>query len=539
MAESRAVDEFSNEDEFVTTDSEREAGEEPQTKKSKKVYKQKYNRQWEKDPELKPWIAPCKSNPYSAECRVCNKTLTAGLSELKRHAKTKKHLDMTKTRKTTRCITDIMGPVDTLKEDIKVSELKLAMFVAEHNISFQAMDHLTEVLRSAFPDSKIATQFACKHTKVRSLIKNVLAKHLRADLVAKLKLNRFSIIIDETTDVATQKQLAIVVRFFCEEQNTVKSQFFKVIEVAAADATTIVTTINSLFQKEGIPIDNIVGYASDTTNVMFGQNHSVVTLLKQRLPNLVVIKCLCHTAHLCASHACEKLPRSIESFIRDVYSHFSHSAKRIAQYKTFQHFTETEPHKILRPAQTRWLSLEGCVRRVLEQWPALEAYFESAAENDRLVSSQNILSALKNPIYKLYLFFLKFVLPKFTNFNKLFQSEKPNLHILDKCLETTYKAFLSCYMSTAYLSSRSIELIDPASTIHMLPLSSMTMGQDVTDFLMKPELATMKREVLGFLEHVRSFYIEAANQIKSRFPINDPVIKSLRFLMEEINTVSK
>ena len=210
-----------------------------------------------------------------------------------------------------RSIADIMGPVDTLKKDTKVAELKFAMFVAEHNIPFQAIDHLTEVMRSAFPDSKIASEFTCKHTKVRSPVKNVLAKRFRADLVGKLKSTLFSIIIDETTDIATQKQLAIVVRFFCEQENKVKSQFFKIVEVTAADATTIVSAITVLLQKADVPIDNIVGYASDTTNVMFGQHHSVVSLLKERLPHLFVIKCLCHSAHLCASHAFEKLPRSI------------------------------------------------------------------------------------------------------------------------------------------------------------------------------------------------------------------------------------
>lgn len=107
-----------------------------------------------------------------------------------------------------------------------------------------------------------------------------------------LKSTFFSIIIDESTDIATKKQLAIVVRYFSERENKVK------IEVAAGDATTLVSTITSLFEKENIPLKNIIGYSSDTTNVMFGQHHSVVSLLKNRLPHIVVIKCLCHTAHL-------------------------------------------------------------------------------------------------------------------------------------------------------------------------------------------------------------------------------------------------
>jgi hypothetical protein len=96
------------------------------------------------------------------------------------------------------------------------------------------------------------------------------------------------------------------------------------------------------------------------------------------------MKCLCHSADLCASHACEKLPRAVEDLVRDIYSHFSHSAKHLAAYKEFQHFTNTEPHRILQPCQTHWLSLQHCVQRVLEQWSAFEAYFEQAVLKDRL-----------------------------------------------------------------------------------------------------------------------------------------------------------
>ena len=184
---------------------------------------------------------------------------------------------------------------------------------------------------------------------------------------------------------------------------------------------------------------------------MFGEHHSVVSLLKQKIPNIFTMKCLCHSAHLCASHACEKLPKAVEDFVRDIYSHFAHSAKRLNEYEKFQHFSKTEPHKILKPAQTRWLSLDQCVQRILERWSALELYFKHSALHDRLVKSQNLFAALQNPIFKLYFQFLAFVLPKFTRFNKLFQSETPNIHFLSSYLAPTYKGFLSCYLSSTYI----------------------------------------------------------------------------------------
>lgn len=344
-----------------------------------------------------------------------------------------------------------------------------------------------------------------------------------------MRRTKFSIIIDETTDISTKKLLAVVVRFFSDRENRLKCQFLKLIETPHSDATSLFTTLITYFEKKKIPLLNIIGYASDTTNVMFGQHHSVVSLLKEKIPFLFTMKCLCHSAHLCASHACEKLPRAIEDLVRDIYSHFSHSAKRLAEYEKFQHFTNTTPHKLRKPAQTRWLSLEQCITRILEQWSALETYFTQAAEKDRLVSTTTILAALKNPIFKLYYHFLSFVLPKFNRFNKLFQSETPNIHFLSNYLSSTYKAFLSCYLSPSYLRSTALDKIDPESA-NLLPLTSMNMGQEVSQFLVKPNIAQMKNDIMGFLQHVQLFYIEAAKQIKMRFPINDPILKSLTVL---------
>ena len=155
-------------------------------------------------------------------------------------------------------------------------------------------------------DLEIADQFQSKHTKSRAIVKHVLADHFRAQLYDNLKKTFFSIIMDETTDISSEKLLAIVVRFFCAKEKRVKSQFLKLLEVAESDADTLVQALTSFFNKNQIPLSNIISYMSDTTNVTFGQQHSVVTLLKGITPHLYTMKCLCHSGHLCASDACEK-----------------------------------------------------------------------------------------------------------------------------------------------------------------------------------------------------------------------------------------
>lgn len=61
---------------------------------------------------------------------------------------------------------------------------------------------------------------------------------------------------------------------------------------------------------------NLIGYAADGANVMMGKNPSVNVLLKNDLPHLFTMKCICHSFELCAlsKYAGEKIPRLSNPF---------------------------------------------------------------------------------------------------------------------------------------------------------------------------------------------------------------------------------
>lgn len=100
---------------------------------------------------------------------------------------------------------------------------------------------------------------------------------------------------------------------------------------------------------------------------MMGTNHSVQTLLKADLPDLYVLKCICHSLALCASYACLKLSRTPEDLVRDIHNYFQNSYKRLNSFHTFQIFINAKPHKLPYHSQTRWLSLVSVVKRIFEQ----------------------------------------------------------------------------------------------------------------------------------------------------------------------------
>lgn len=241
------------------------------------------------------------------------------------------------------------------------------MFMLLHNLPFS----LVELLKALAPDSKIARYLKCSRTKFTSVTNTILRDEGIEDVAKDLRKCKFSVIIDETTDISTKKCLAIVVRYFDQVSNRVRDRFFSLIELQSCDAATIYSTLIDLLQLHQIPTENLIGFASDNASVMVGRIGGVQALLKKDIPFLFVLGCVCHSMHLCSSAASKHIPRYIEKLLRNIYSYFCHSAKRISEFKDLQELFSVKTHKLLKTSATRWLSLEQVIKRVLEQWDCL------------------------------------------------------------------------------------------------------------------------------------------------------------------------
>lgn len=83
---------------------------------------------------------------------------------------------------------------------------------------------------------------------------------------------------------------------------------------------------------------------------MMRSNNSVMSRFHTLIPNLFILKCICHS-FLCASTTCEKLLVYIEVLIRDIYNYPNISLKGTKAFMKFQKFAELKPLKTLHPAQ--------------------------------------------------------------------------------------------------------------------------------------------------------------------------------------------
>ncbi len=73
-------------------------------------------------------------------------------------------------------------------------------------------DHLPKLMKTICKDLKVTENIKCGRTKAAGLINNVTGKEYHEQLIQLLRENKFSLIVDESTDKGRVKHLFMVAR---------------------------------------------------------------------------------------------------------------------------------------------------------------------------------------------------------------------------------------------------------------------------------------------------------------------------------------
>ncbi|KAF0289875.1 hypothetical protein FJT64_011879 [Amphibalanus amphitrite] len=160
---------------------------------------------------------------------------------------------------------------------------------------------------------------------------------------------------------------------------------------------------------------------------------------------------------------------------------------------------------------------------MFEQWPALVKYFEAASKDDHVQSSKTILAALKDPVFKMYFAFLKYILPLVTKANELFQSESAQIQSVRRALVKLYISVAHNYLRAD--RDESLETISPDNPRNFIPLPDMYCGANVEAIILTS--AVPDELVESFRLRVQMFYVELCHQIQKRFNFKDATWKLL------------
>lgn len=126
-----------------------------ESQRETKKYETKFRSEWK---AKFIWLQEQPNLPQGKLCKFCNDPIAGGLTHIERHAERKAHKAAESAAHET---PDVTTYVDKLFKEsssavvAKRLEVRLSAFVAEHNLSFAIMDHLSALLKSTITDSEI------------------------------------------------------------------------------------------------------------------------------------------------------------------------------------------------------------------------------------------------------------------------------------------------------------------------------------------------------------------------------------------------
>ncbi|XP_062972283.1 uncharacterized protein LOC134392146 [Elgaria multicarinata webbii] len=516
-------------------------------------YGKRYCGDWEGEAGLKDWVRRVPGDDSKAACRYCICEIRAHHSDLVAHSKTKKHkkhvallsqpshnaekhpfeFDMRHSLQLEKQVSfeAEQDSFDEFKhtemdESVNVCALKLAAHIACH-MSIFTVDHLGCIIGG------IAEKDISLHrTKCSTIIRDIIGPTVHTELLRDIGNGYYSLIIDESLDVSSQKQLCLMVRYFSNKLKCIVSSFVGIITLTASDSDLITEALLSFLNENKLNIKKCVGIAADGLSASIcGHKNSLLKKFYELNPCGVFIKCICHSLYLCLSRAIDVLPLNLEYMISQTYLWFSHNTFHQKRYSELYAAINVGENalKMLQFTDTRWLSISPCINRILSQYDTLRLHFQSVKDNEKDYSAELLYQMYSEPVNRLYLVFLQPLVQEANRISKLFLLETVNPVKVITELVMFYQILLQRIVKpSAFPTWSSIMNYDLRSKRNYLPLSEVNLGQVFLSELVDAKLPSQIVEVIQM--KCRDCVLELVNQIKIRLPPNVHHLESLSTL---------
>ena len=409
--------------------------------------------------------------------------------------------------------------------------MKVATVLVHANAPFALADQFSPLFKEIFPDSQIAAGYASKRTKTTCIVNGALKGYFRSQLVEEMKSKPYSLAIDGSSDTGLKKMNPLTVRIFTP--HGVSTQLLDMCMTRGSTAADIFGKMDETLQHHGISWDNCVSIGVDNTSVNLGRRNSIMTRVTQKNPAVFFNGCPCHIFHNIASKAGDMYSRitgfHVEDFCVDVYYWFDKSTKRKQSLEEFCVFCDTAFADMVKHVSTRWLSLESAVSRALQKYAALKSYFVSTDDSNSRF--RRLQEHFEDPMTEVHLYFYQAVLQQFVNINKFMQLENPLIPILHDVLHNFLRKLCCRFLNVRRVKEVGAELIDYNDDLAKVTNAGLDIG-----FATKIELNKLiedgcdMNKIARFYDGVRSFYEKALDYARSHLPLNDPLLKSARFL---------
>ena len=152
--------------------------------------------------------------------------------------------------------------------------------------------------------------------EILQCISLVIEEQILSDLQSN---DLFSLMTDESTDIAVLKQLVLVGRYVTGSR--IKT-FLCITDIPNGTAKTIKETILKFLNEKSLDITKLCAFGSDGASVMTGRLSGVAVRLTHHSSRMIAVHCVNHRLELAAAHASDSIPylKQFKSLLQTLFS---------------------------------------------------------------------------------------------------------------------------------------------------------------------------------------------------------------------------
>ena len=237
----------------------------------------------------------------------------------------------------------------------------------------------------------------CKYTSpdIQKEILSIFAMKVRKHIREEIGDAKFSILVDETCDVAKREQMALVFRFV-DINGVLQEKFFDLIHIKNTKALTLKEELCTVLSKYGFDIQNLRGQGYDGASNMKGELNGLQALFLRECPYAYYVHCYAHRSQLALVAAAKDVVHVTQFFqyILFIVNTVDSSSKRhdelhdaqmvelarllaVDELETGQ--GENQIRSLRRPGDTRWGSHLGSISSLMNMFKAVSSVLQNLA----------------------------------------------------------------------------------------------------------------------------------------------------------------
>lgn len=289
---------------------------------------------------------------------------------LRNHASSKKHINSIKTMKNNSSLLTLFQKSFLLAQKEFERYFRLIHFIAKENLAIVKYPQLIRLMKDMgfnFPSNTYQTPYAFKEMLL------TMSDQCFKILIERVKNSPyFSILVDESTDIETNKSFIIYIRYYDQKTFRVETVFFRLFDIEYGDSDHIYNITKDLLKHYGLLVEYMIAWGSDGASVMIGKKQGIAKKFHDVNPFLLINHCAPHKLNLALKDAQDvEILNNYDKSLKLIYRTLGKSHKKLQCVKKWAVIKGLKYHKLLKVFDIRWLIKADCIKNVRLDYPFL------------------------------------------------------------------------------------------------------------------------------------------------------------------------